>query len=313
MTAGSNRLQGVWVDALMPLNADLTLHHGKLATHVRTLGVKGIQGVVLFGPAGEGLSFSATERLDAVKQLMAHGISGPDIVLHAGFASVAETVHVIQQAHKLGLRGCILRPPRSEDEPTQEGLTHFYSQVATLTAGVSPQLYMASPHRAGAPDLKAYVVNEVVSRHPGVYAGMIDQTRNASHLQDWLRLYSDKLPIYTNDELQATAMAKLGLHTCLSSWANLIPSVMMGLVSPPNASKTSVAGNAIGTDDGPLMHLARMLNGLPEVPALKYLMSVQYHDADWLRVRPPLSTLMTQSQENLLKDFRKYFPSGGKP
>ena len=313
MTTGSNRLHGVWVDALMPLNADLTLHHGKLVTHIRTLGVKGVQGVVLFGPAGEGLSFSATERLDAVRQLMSHGIKGHDILLHAGFASIAETVHVIQQSHQLGLRGCILRPPRSEDEPTQEGLTYFYTQVAALTAGVSPALFMASPHRAGAPDLKPYVVNEVVSQHPGAYAGMLDQTRNASHLQDWLRLYSAKLPIYTNDELQAGAMAKLGMHTAVSSWANLIPNVMLGLVSPPNASKVSVAGNTISADDGPLLHLAHMLQGLPEVPALKYLMSIQYHDADWLRVRPPLSGLLPQSQESLLKDFKKYFPSGSKP
>lgn len=312
MTAGSIGLQGVWVDVLMPLKPDLTLHHAKLITHIRTLAVKGIQGVVLFGPAGEGLSFSAAERLDAVGQLLSHGVSGRDIVLHAGFSSVAETVDVIRQANTMGLKGCIVRPPRSEDEPTQEGLAHFFNQVATLTAGISTRLYMASPYRAGAPDLKPYVVNEVVSQHPGAYAGLLDQTRNASHMQDWLRLYSAMLPVYTNDELQAVAMSKLGLHTSVSSWANLIPQVIMGLVSPPASAKLSVAGNAIGTDDGPLLHLARMLVGLPEVPALKFLMSIQYHDADWLRVRPPLFELLPQSQENLLKDFKKYFPPGGK-
>ncbi|MEY3490474.1 MAG: hypothetical protein RL655_2042 [Pseudomonadota bacterium] len=313
MTTGSSALQGVWVDVLMPLQPDLTLHHSKLITHIRTLAVKGIQGVVLFGPAGEGLSFSATERLEAVKQLTTHGVSGRDIVLHAGFSSVAETVEVIRQANALGLKGCIVRPPRSEDEPTQEGLAQFFNQVADLTRGISTHLYLASPYRAGAPDLKPYVVNEVVSKHPGAYAGILDQTRNASHMQDWLRLYSAQLPLYSNDELQAVALGKLGLHTSVSSWANLIPSVMTALVSPPSATKLSVAGNAIGTDDGPLLHLARMLMGLPEVPALKYLMSIQYHDADWLRVRPPLFELLPQSQENLLKDFKKYFPSGGKP
>ncbi len=313
MTIGSRALQGVWVDVLMPLQPDLTLHHAKLITHIRTLAVKGIQGVVLFGPAGEGLSFSAKERLEAVKQLVTHGISGRDIVLHAGFSSVAETVEVIRQASTLGLRGCIVRPPRSEDEPTQEGLAHFFNQVADLTQGISTHLYMASPYRAGAPDLKPYVVNEVVNHHPGAYAGILDQTRNASHMQDWLRLYSAQLPVYTNDELQAVALGKIGLHTSISSWANLIPTVIMGLVTPPSAAKLSVAGNAIGSDDGPLLHLARMLMGLPEVPALKYLMSVQYHDADWLRVRPPLFELLPQSQESLLKDFKKFFPSGGKP
>ncbi len=313
MTTGSSGLQGVWVDVLMPLHQDLTLHHGKLITHIRTLAVKGIQGVVLFGPAGEGLSFSAKERLEAVKQLTTHGISGRDIVMHAGFSSVAETVEVIRQAKPMGRRGWIVRPPRSEDEPTQEGLTQFFNQVADLAKGVTTHLYMASPYRAGAPDLKPYVVKEVVRQHPGAFVGLLDQTRNASHMQDWLRLYSAQLPVYTNDELQAVALSKIGLHTSISSWANLIPTVITTSVSSPAAAKLSVAGNAIGTDDGPLLHLARMLLGMPEVPALKYLMSIQYHDADWLRVRPPLSELLPQSREGLLKDFKKYFLSGGQP
>jgi dihydrodipicolinate synthase/N-acetylneuraminate lyase len=312
MTADLRGLPGVWVDALIPLNPDLTPHHGKLATHIRTLAVKGIQGIVLFGPAGEGLSFSATERLETVKQLITHGVSGHDIVLHTGFPSVTETLDVMGQAHKLGLRGCIVTPPHSEEAPTQEGLAHFFNQIAERASGLSTHLYLASPYRSGTPDLKPNVVQEVLSQHAGAFVGMIDQTRNASHMQDWLRLYSAKLPIYTNDELQVTALAKQGLHSCVSSWANLIPSVMTGLVTPPNGIKTSVAGNAIGADDGPLLHLAHMLEGLPEVSALKFLMSVHYHDADWQRVRPPLSGLLPQSQETLLKDFKKYFPTGGK-
>jgi dihydrodipicolinate synthase/N-acetylneuraminate lyase len=296
----------------MPLNPDLSVHHAKLATHVRTLAVKRIQGIVMFGPAGEGLAFSAAERLDTVKQLMRHGVSGKDIVLYAGFPSVTETVEVLRQAHTMGLRACIVSPPSSDAEPTQEGLTHFFIELANRTVGATPPLYLASPYRTGGADLKPAVVNEVLSQHAGVYAGMIDQTHNASHMQDWIRLYSAQLPIHACDELQAMALSKLGFHTCLSSWANLIPDVMTSLVTPPDGTKVSVAGNAIGMDDGPLLHLARMLEGLPETSALKFLMSIHYHDADWQRLRPPLSTLLAQSQENLMKDFKKYFPSGGK-
>ena len=312
MTTLSRGLTGVWADLLIPLNSDLSIHHAKLATHVRTLAVKGIQGIVMFGPSAEGLAFSAAERLDAIKQLMAHGVNGRDIVLHAGFPSVTETVNVIRQAHQLGLRGCIITPPRSDADPTQEGLIQFFAEVATRTAGATPPLLLGSPFRAGGADLKPAVVLEVLNKNPGVYTGMIDQTHNASHMQDWVRLYSAHVPIYACDEMQATSLAKQGFHTCLSSWANLIPSVMTSLVTPPDASKVSVAGNAIGVDDAPLLHLAHMLDGLPETSALKYLLSIHYHDADWQRVRPPQSTLLPQSQENLLKDFKKYFPSGGK-
>jgi len=57
-TAGGG-LQGLWVELLTPLTEDLFVHHSKLATHVQTLGAKGVQGVVMFSHVGEGDSFNA--------------------------------------------------------------------------------------------------------------------------------------------------------------------------------------------------------------------------------------------------------------
>ena len=76
MTATGGALQGVWVDLLNPLNEDFSISHKKLATHVKTLGAKGVAGIVMFGHGGEGQAFSAMERLEAVKQMMAHGVAG---------------------------------------------------------------------------------------------------------------------------------------------------------------------------------------------------------------------------------------------
>ena len=310
MTTDVRVLTGVWVDVLIPLTPDLLVDHVKLATHIRTLGVKGVAGVVLFGPAGEGAAFSAAERLDTVKQLLAHGVSGNDIVLHVGFASLTETVALIQQAQQLHLRGCIVTPPHADEEPAQEGLSQYFNQVAARTADIAPRLFLATPLRAGKPELTPPVISEVLGQHAQHYVGLIDQTRNATHVQDWIRLFAAKLPLYANHELQATALAKLGMHTCVSSYANLMPSVISSLVTPPGQLKVSVTGAPIGPDEAPLLQLAHLLEGLPEVPALKFLMSLQYHDPDWHRVRPPQSTLLPQSQERLSKEFKKHFPSG---
>ena len=66
MATASVGLQGLWVELLTPLTEDLFIHHAKLSTHVKTLGAKGIQGVVMFSHVGEGDSFNAAERLDAM-------------------------------------------------------------------------------------------------------------------------------------------------------------------------------------------------------------------------------------------------------
>lgn len=70
MTSDSVGLHGLWVDLLMPLDANLDIHHTKLYTHIQTLAVKGIAGIVLFGPSGEGDAFSCDERIDAIRQLL---------------------------------------------------------------------------------------------------------------------------------------------------------------------------------------------------------------------------------------------------
>jgi dihydrodipicolinate synthase/N-acetylneuraminate lyase len=105
-------------------------------------------------------------------------------------------------------------------------------------------------------------------------------------------------------------LANLGIHTSLSSYANLLPALMARMVVSNLAQKVSVAGNKIGADDQRLEEFDRMIQGMPAVPALKYLMATHYRDADWLRMRPPLSALNTQTQEKLNKDFKKYIQAG---
>ena len=85
---------------------------------------------------------------------------------------------------------------------------------------------------------------------------------------------------------------------------------MVHMVTSNQASKTSVAGNKIDVEDQRLEAFDRMIEHLPEIPALKYLMAATYRDSDWLRVRPPLATLNLESQEKLSKEYKKFTQSG---
>ena len=308
-TAGVG-LQGLWVELLTPLTEDLFVHHSKLSTHVQTLGAKGVQGVVMFSHVGEGDSFNAAERLDAVKQLMSRGIAGKDILLHAGFANLTDTVKLIRDAQDLGLQGYILTPPPAGAEATDQGLVNFFGHIVQKVGPMGVKLYLASQTNAGPADFNPRVLSELLDKHPGAFQGLIDQSNNASHTMDWVRSFLPKIPVISNQDMNAHVLANLGIHTGLSSSANLLPALMVRLVQSNAAQKVSVAGNKIGADDERLEEFERIIQGLPEVPALKYLLATAYRDADWLRVRPPLAALNAQTQEKLNKDFKKYTQSG---
>jgi 4-hydroxy-tetrahydrodipicolinate synthase len=310
MATASVGLQGLWVELLTPLTEELFVHHAKLSTHVQTLGAKGVQGVVMFSQVGEGDSFNAAERLDAVKQLMAHGVAGKDILLHVGFANLTDTVKLIRDAHALGLNGYILTPPPAGPEATDQGLFNFFDHIVQKVGPMGAKLYLASQTNAGPADLNPRVLSELLDKHAGAFQGLMDQSHNASHTMDWVRSFLPKIPVISNQDTNIHVMANLGLHASLSSYANLQPELMARMVVSNAAQKVSVAGNKIGTDDQRLEALDHLIQGMPAVPALKYLMATHYRDADWLRVRPPLAALNPPTQEKLNKEFKKYIQSG---
>ena len=310
MATASVGLQGLWVELLTPLTEELFVHHAKLATHVQTLGAKGVQGVVMFSQVGEGDAFNAAERLDAVKQLMARGIAGKDILLHVAFANLTDTVKLIRDAQELGLQGYILTPPPAGPEATDQGLFNFFDHIVQKASPMGVKLYLASQPNPGPADLNPRVLSELLDKHAGAFQGLVDQSHNASHTMDWVRSFLPKIPVISNQDMNTHVLANLGIHTSLSSFANLLPALMARLVASNVAQKVSVAGNKIGADDQRLEEFDRMIQGMPSVPALKYLMATQYRDADWLRLRPPLAGLNAQTQEKLNKDFKKYIQSG---
>ena len=310
MATSGTGLQGLWVELLTPLTEDLFIHHSKLSTHVQTLAAKGIQGVVMFSHVGEGDSFNAAERLDAIKQLMSHGVAGNDILLHVAFANLTDTVKLIRDAHELGLHGYILTPPPAGPEATDQGLFNFFDHIVQKVGPMGVKLYLASQVNAGPADLNPRVLSELLDKHAGVFQGLIDQSHNASHTMDWVRYFLPKIPVSSNQDMNTHVLANLGIHASLSSYANLLPALMARMVLSNAAQKVSVAGNKIGTDDQRLEEFDHMIQGLPAVPALKYLTATHYRDADWLRVRPPLAALNAQTQEKLNKDFKKYIQSG---
>ena len=310
MATSGTGLQGLWVELLTPLTEDLFIHHSKLSTHVQTLAAKGIQGVVMFSHVGEGDSFNAAERLDAIKQLMSHGVAGNDILLHVAFANLTDTVKLIRDAHELGLHGYILTPPPAGPEATDQGLFNFFDHIVQKVGPMGVKLYLASQVNAGPADLNPRVLSELLDKHAGVFQGLIDQSHNASHTMDWVRSFLPKIPVISNQDMNTHVLANLGIHASLSSYANLLPALMARMVLSNAAQKVSVAGNKIGADDERLEEFDHMIQGLPAVPALKYLTATHYRDADWLRVRPPLAALNAQTQEKLNKDFKKYIQSG---
>ncbi len=95
---------GVWVDVLIPLQADFSIDEPKLASHLRNLSAKGFENFVMFGHAGEGTSFSADEKLAAVAHVIEAGVEANNLLLGVNSSSYAEVAQFIRKASAKGVR-----------------------------------------------------------------------------------------------------------------------------------------------------------------------------------------------------------------
>jgi hypothetical protein len=145
MATGTNHIQGLWADLLMPMNADLSVNTKKLYTHIQTLAAKGAAGLVLFGRCGEGWSFSANERASVVQQLIKLGVSGQDILLNAGTSNASDSVRLIQEGQSLGVKHFMLMPPVMGTDSTDQGLVDFFKQTLSHLTGLEMGIYLSSP------------------------------------------------------------------------------------------------------------------------------------------------------------------------
>ena len=306
MATGTDHIQGLWADLLLPLNVDLSVNTKKLYTHIQTLAAKGVAGLLLFGRMGEGWTFSPGERASVVQALINQGIAGEDLLLNAGTSNLSDTVHLIQQTQALGVKHFMLMPPVMEADSTDQGLVDFFSETLRQLAGLNASFYLSSPISANAGDFNTRVISEVLGKHPKLFKGLIDQSPNASHTLDWIRSFSSQLRVYTSHDMNAQVVAGMGSHTCISSYANILTRLMNKTISAPSAQqKVAVSGNKIDEDTSRLNEFDQWLTHLPRVPALKFLLSLHDHDPDWIRVRPPLSPLANDAQEKLSKAFKK--------
>ena len=307
MVTAVGKLKGVWADLLLPLNEDLSINHKKLYTHVQTLAAKGVHGLVLFGRCGEGSSFSPVERIEAVKFLIDQGISAQDILLNSSAFNMPDTVDLIRKTESLGVQAFMLEPPVADPDNTDQGLVDYVSYIVQHISDLNLRLYLTSQVCPGRGDLNARVINELLTRHPQCIHGLIDQSPSASHTLDWIRAFAAKIPVYTTNDMNAQVVAGMGIHTGISSYANVVTKLMTRIVITSGADqRISVTGNKIGHDDQRLTEFEQILVHLPLIAALKFLLGHMYHDSDWLRVRPPLSSLNLDSQEKLTKAFKKF-------
>jgi 4-hydroxy-tetrahydrodipicolinate synthase len=293
--------RGIWPALLTPLNADLSIDHGRLAAHCKNLLNSGCKGVTPFGTTGEGPSFSMAERKHTLDQLIKNGVPAAQIMVSTSCAALPETLALTRHAVNSGVHGCLMLPPFFIKGVTDEGIIDCYRYVidGMADAGLLDKLALYLYHipQVSGVGLSHHVISMLKKMYPETILGIKDSQCDSAHSIALADAFMNELTVYVGYEPDLPEMGRRGSTGAISGLANFMPRLVNRLVTQPDAPATPGERDRV-------LDLLEKLEIHSLVPALKGIMAAQTGEDAWLRVRPPLVALTPAQFDGIEKIIR---------
>jgi 4-hydroxy-tetrahydrodipicolinate synthase len=269
----------LFVPAITPFDADLSLDLPRLVAYGRQLIEDGADGLAPFGTTSEANSLSVDERLRGLEALVTGGVAPERLIPGTGCAALPDTIRLTGHARALGVRGVLMLPPYYYKPASTEGLFASYARVIDAVGpGLRVYLYHI-PQLTGVP-ITVELIGRLIEAYPGVIAGLKDSSGNWENTAEIIAAFP-QIEVYSASESLLPRNVAAGGAGCISATANV------------NAHGIAALIRALGTAEE-ATHLERagairaIYEKLPLIPAIKATVALRMGDAGFGHVRPPL-------------------------
>ncbi len=273
------RLRGVIAAIPTPLD-DAGPDHARLILLARHLLNSGCHGLNLLGTTGEATSFSVAERMAVMSAVAQAKLPMDRLMVGTGAAAMADAIALSRHAASLGFAGILLLPPFYYKQVTDAGILTYVRRIIEATAERAVPIYLYNfPALSGiayTPPLVAQLVKEFGIR----IAGLKDSSGNVSYAKEVAAL-SETLDVFPSSEEYLLAARSGPFAGCISATAN---------VSSRDCRKAFDNGDE--TALARAIAVRKLFDGLPLIPAIKYLLAQILGDRHLAQVMPPLAALM---------------------
>lgn len=272
------RLRGVIAAIPTPVD-DAGPDHARLILLARHLLSSGCHGLNLLGTTGEATSFSVAERMAVMSAVAQAKLPMDRLMVGTGAAAMADAIALSRHAASLGFAGILLLPPFYYKQVTDAGILTYVRRIIEATAERAVPVYLYNfPALSGiayTPPLVAQLVREFGIR----IAGLKDSSGNVSYAKDVAAL-SETLDVFPSSEEYLLAARSGPFAGCISATAN---------VSSRDCRKAFDKGDE--TALARAIAVRKLFDGLPLIPAIKYLLAQILGDRHFAQVMPPLAAL----------------------
>jgi 4-hydroxy-tetrahydrodipicolinate synthase len=268
----------LFVPAITPFAADLSLDTARFVAHAQSLIAAGAHGLAPFGSTSEANSLSVSERMAALEALVAAGVSPSQLIPGTGCCAAADTIALSSHATKLGCRGALMLPPFFYKGVSDEGVYDAYAQVIEAV-GPELRVYLYHIPQMSGVAITLPLIERLLATFGGQIAGLKDSSGKWENTAAVIAAFP-QIDTYSASETLIPENVAAGGAGCISASSNVNPHGIRALIDGLNGRDHAALHAQVSG-------VRTIFEGLPLIPAIKAAVALQAGDLGLARVRPP--------------------------
>ena len=207
---------------------------------------------------------------------------------------MTDAVELTNAAVAHGCAGVLMLPPFYYKGVSDEGLFNFYSELIQKVGDSKLRVYLYHIPQVSNVPITFNLIEKLLKEYPGTIAGIKDSSGDWENTRGMLENFQPQgFDVFSGSETFLQATLNAGGAGCISATANVNPAAIANLVEhyqDANASELQTQLDAVRDQ----------FQGYVMISGMKAVIAHHKGDADWIRVRPPLTDLTATEQKTLV-------------
>ncbi len=292
------RIEGVLSPVITPFKRDLAPDAGRFVNHCKWLMKSGCAGLAVFGTNSEANSMSVEEKLELLEALVKSGVPAASLMPGTGHSALSDSVKMTREAVRMGCGGVLMLPPFYYKGVSDEGLFRSFSEIIERVGDERLRLYLYHIPPVSNVAISLELIERLLSRYPGIVAGAKDSSGDWANTKAMLdRFKGAGFDVFPGSEVFLLDGLRAGGKGCITATGNVNP----GPIS--EVFKNWHSGEADKLQAG-ITATRKIVQKVPMIPALKSITAHFGNDAEWRRVRPPLTELTAEQDRQVVSELK---------
>ena len=294
----SQRISGVLSPVITPFDENLKPDHERFVKHCQWLISQGA-GLAVFGTNSEANSLSVGEKLDLLDRLIDAGVPAERMMPGTGCSALTDSVEMTRRAVEHGVGGVLMLPPFYYKGVSDDGLYANFAEIIERVGDARLKIYLYHIPQVSQVPITLNLIERLLKAYPQVIAGIKDSSGDWANTEAMLKQFQPEgFDVFSGSESFLLATMRGGGKGCITATGNVNPAPIVKLFETWQQDDAD-------QQQANLNDIRNVFQGYVMIPALKAAAAHFSSHPGWARVRPPLTSLSAQEQEDLIRVLKE--------